>query len=274
MTPTYTPLADKFSVMSIHEELGIEGFTDIGDFIESKIGSIGKILKKITGEDVPGIKTKPLTSKKAVKVLSTLSKDELTNLKVYRPVDLDEFYVEYASLLNRQVAMLSQIITTIYQPIIDWTGGIIADNTKSDKAWVDRNIVMVDIKSMTKELSKLFSKKGTKTGDSSITTFEEIYADVKDVERTEGQLISLFDIASEIDLELMLAKEKEVDANVNKFIELYENDEIEVPKASLKRLLSLVSSAAEETEYLSGLLFLSEVAINTHNENIEMFLDK
>lgn len=267
----HTTLAETLRAQDATASMGLEDNETVAEFFDRKVGGMYHSIEKLIKGSKRPVASRPESARAAMVYLDTLGVEDRDALDAFRVANMAEYQTAWSKELLRQVKMIGDLETRLYLPIVEWTGKVLNDFESANKAWTDRRISKLDTKLLQLEISKNFDGRGTKTGDPSTTTFGEMYANVKDLERSENTLVDLFNAANMIDLTRLRDYEEDIGENINKITALYEEGELEISEGQLTNFISIVHSTAAETEHMVALLTYAQLTIATHNVNVETY---
>ncbi len=172
------------------------------------------------------------------------------------------------SLLSA-VESLHDIDNRLLNPLKLWCGKALMNPGDIDKAWIDKNISMVDVKKISDGLGKHFNDK---VGDMiSFASIHQVYPKSGDFKQSGDVMEKLLKISAEVQGKNITTKSEEINVLVRKLVAAQEQDEYmaNMSGTTLIMLADRLYQAALEIELLSIVLFQIKIASVAYSESVE-----
>lgn len=268
-------LGEALAVAMEQEELSMEGFSDVLDYVKNAGDRLGNFIKTVFNAKTFTVTNYPAVDRNLIHKLNSASFESIKDLQAFTPAQLSSYIVDYSATLEVQVASMGDIVERIYVPLTKWLAKAATQEGYYEKAWIGKDLVLSDVNGFTKEMQKHFEGNANGTGDSTITKFGELYASGKQFESAHKSLTRLHELANNVDLDMLQEAEKRLMEVLTIFINAIDEEggSNKLPKPTRKKLAQVFREIAAETEYLSMLLFQTNVVINAFNDTADTLKD-
>lgn len=253
----------------ISDLVGGESIASLSHGITRITDSLAKHWEDLFDTSLPAIETRPLPIENVVPLIEKINSKDLGNVTVYSPAELEVYQEKFNGELLVQLQQLADIDERLYQPVIRWLARCVTDKEFGDLVWADRKISFTNVESNRKDFAKLFDRQPTMIGDGTARPFKDCYRSVKDFKNATDTLRQMTNLCIDIDLSKLKKSEERLNELVKKFVKGYDDGITFASEVNMERLILLVSTAAVETEYLSGLLFYANLTVTAHNQTVE-----
>lgn len=267
---TFSQLAlESVAQNQLEEELGLEGFSDILDYLSSMTDRMGKFLDKLLNKEFTGIEVYPVESSYLDKVFKKtgLSFTDVKKLNLYQPDNLNALMLDYSKELADQLEAYADVRARLYEPLNQWLARAASMDGFEEKIWHDRDLKLMDLAKSKKILQGFFVSKKRTTTHGDIALGSELYVSRTQFDKTCDELKRIAVAGKAFSLTDLKASEKKTVEYINALMQRQAEGDLDISRANRKQLANVLQAMAEETEYLVSLCYLGITTIVAWNDN-------
>ena len=255
-------------------EVGLEGFRDVGDFLEQVYLGLVKDWRPRIQNMSPYNLTVGSNDKLARK-LDGKSQEDLDPITVYHPQGFNEFVLPYANFISTALDQVANLDTRILIPLTKYLQRIVSNPEAIDEVWVAKDVSYADVEKLTKEMAKFFDKRIRQGDRNDKAAFSELYGSKRDFTRTGEVLAEAKKKADSIDLGRLKKAEQDLFDTVKLYIELVNDGKARqiTNRQAIKKVTHTVSQAVQELEFISVLLFNLKTMHVAYSDSVEKLED-
>lgn len=184
------------------------------------------------------------------------------------PAGLDDNLLPFILHLGKTIEVLGDVHKRLYTPLTDYIQRQIAIPEERDKIWSDRNLVMVDIEIIKKDMKSFFDPKmGEQRGNTS-APINTMFSGERDFMACADAIRRIQRQIEDLDLRNIRDQEERLHETIMLYTKSLHNGDAEQTNNvnNIRRFEQAVFHAAEETELLSSSIYFFMTAMTAYEE--------
>lgn len=253
-------------------DIGQEGFRETFEgFMDTAKDLINSAVKRVFNTDTVMDIPNPVSTKDLEHDMKDIGFSIIKDINVYGPAKMTGYHSEHVELLAKHFKEYADMENRILKPLIKFMAKIGNNPDELTNVWVDRDLKLVDVEKMKKDLAKTFNPGEIKEGDSTIHKFEDMYSSKKDLYKTGEKLQSMRNNAEIINLDNLMGLEERLVGLIDDVVIAAKN--VVINRKTLRKLSEATIAASVELEYLAVMFYYANINVIAYNDTIEKLVE-
>jgi hypothetical protein len=256
----------------LEEITDVEGMTSLTQFV----GFIASAYKQTMAWFKNYHETADIVSPESIapymKAINKKGWTALAESNVYLPPYCKTNFLTYAKEISRQAQMMSDIEHRLYKPVLQRMQKAEALDNLHNTPWADKNLHMLDVRRLKSDIRKVNAEddapEDLKVLSETVAT-NKAFRSLRELEVVQHLVEDMDRAIKGINLEHLRKIEGEILVISGKLLDDIEEGKKEpLTKAAQKQFVEAFRALAEETEYLTAIVFAANTTIEAWNKTI------
>lgn len=255
------------------EVIDVEGIDSIFDFFGMIVTAMKSPFEWLENEEKSASLVTPTSFSPYAARAKHLGFSTLARNQAFMPPYCKTDMETYVSLLYKQAAQMRDIEQRLYKPIATRMEQINAMDNLHNKPWNDRNMEFADVERMKKDFLRINAQEDTDDDKKRVSEHRElakVYSSFNTMEKVDKLLDKTSEAIKSVNLKNLKSLEAEILKHSASFLEDLQSGHKEaMSKGAQKQFVQTLYALAQETEYMTVVMYNANVTIEAWNKTIE-----